>query len=128
MKRFLLIVALLLAAVPARADTTVVIVDIIENPFWQPSGMALYFAAEAMNSADPYAVSFEPIGYSTSVYPGGWDVVSVTYVQPAVPEPATWAMLLIGFALLGSWQSSSWPWHRHHPGPQFGRPGLVGRL
>jgi uncharacterized caspase-like protein len=102
-KKLLLIVALMLVAVPARADTTVVIVDIIENPFYAPSGMALYFAAEAMDPADPYAVSFQTIGYSTSVFPGGWAVTSVTYVQPAVPEPATWAMLLTGFAMLGGW-------------------------
>jgi hypothetical protein len=102
-KKLLLIAALMLVAVPARADTIAIIVDIIENPLWGPSGMSLYFAAEAMNPTDPYAVSFEPIGYSTSVFPGGWEVVSVTYVQPAVPEPSTWAMLLTGFAMLGGW-------------------------
>jgi hypothetical protein len=107
MKGLLLIVALLLAAVPARADTIAIIVEITVNPFWEPSGMALYFAAEAMDPADPYAVSFEPTGYSTSVIPGGWQVTSITYVQPAVPEPATWALLLTGFALLGGWRWQS---------------------
>jgi hypothetical protein len=103
-KKLLLIAALMLVTVPARADTIAIIVDITVNPFWEPSGMALYFAAEAMDPADPYAVSFEPTGYSTSVFPGGWQVTSITYVQPAVPEPATWAMLLTGFAMLGGWR------------------------
>ena len=29
-------------------------------------------------------------------------VVPVTPVTPGVPEPATWAMMLLGFAMIGS--------------------------
>jgi hypothetical protein len=113
-KGLLIIAALLLAAVPARADTIAVIVDIIENPLNPPIGNTAWDLAAAYDNADPYAVQVDVVGYGPFVSPitnasaYSYYVVGVTYVA-AVPEPTTWAMLLTGFALLGGWR-----WRSRH--------------
>jgi hypothetical protein len=102
MKRIILaaIAAMLMLASPAQADTITIIVDITVNPFYAPDGMALYDLAAAFDLADPYSVGIYETAFDSRIAPGGYLITSVTDV-PAVPEPATWAMILLGFAGLG---------------------------
>ncbi len=54
----------------------------------------------------PTSVAFSGIGQSVVVTGGanqiGWDDVTLTTITGAVPEPATWAMMVLGFGLVGA--------------------------
>lgn len=108
MKKLLLIAALMLVAVPARADTIVWIVDVTVNPLNLPDGMAWLDLMRTFDPADPYAVQLVQtdgpgiMPTFADPYPYSVIVTDFTYVA-AVPEPTTWAMLLTGFAMLGGW-------------------------
>ena len=78
------------------------------NPLFQTLSSNLWSVSG--NNASPYNTSLQSsgkfgnvwlIGARTgSVYPDGFKLSSIS-VTPAVPEPGTWAMMLIGFGAVG---------------------------
>jgi hypothetical protein len=76
--------------------------DLLKGPYFLLSAEEPYEKDYILKMSLAGAVtSFSEIG-SSSVYQFGGTVTFVEqFVTPAVPEPSTWAMLLIGFAAIG---------------------------
>ena len=92
MRRLLIIASLIFLAVPARADT--VIVSITDGPGGEGQEGMFWSLLSAEYQGDTFQVfrtddPFLPIG--------SFRVNSIS----VVPEPSTWAMMLLGFAGLG---------------------------
>jgi hypothetical protein len=95
-KRLLFIVVLLLAT-PAWADT--IIIGVFDNADITAVQTVVFL------SQFPFGDTFDFVYLSGPL--AGFEVLGD--IPSAVPEPATWAMLLAGFAMLGGW---SWRFKR----------------
>jgi hypothetical protein len=85
----------------------------VENADGMGSGVSNYFfasgafAADGVYTTDGYPNPSGPIidpntGDSYSVGNAGLATLTVSSAAAAVPEPATWAMMLLGFGLIGA--------------------------
>jgi hypothetical protein len=101
MKRiiFAAIAAMLMLAAPARADT--LIVTVLINPNLPPDEGVILHAINAQGWLPSNTVQINEISDPLFVEPGYYVLYGVVDVPSAVPEPSTWAMLLIGFVGLG---------------------------
>jgi hypothetical protein len=72
-----------------------------QQNFYPPFSVSLCMSSCGNDSLTPFVVdlivTMPPDETQVSVSWGGYS----TYIAPGVPEPATWAMLLIGFAGIG---------------------------
>jgi hypothetical protein len=70
-----------------------------------PDAWALYGTTALLRSPNAAQTSFwaddEHLAAAAQLLEGNYLYSLVSGIQPGVPEPATWAMMLIGFAGLG---------------------------
>ena len=77
--------------------------DLTQASSWNPAQLNNQFASNVGAMESAFAAGLEQgrgyLNIHTNLFPGG-EIRG--FLTPAVPEPATWALLLLGFGLAGA--------------------------